>query len=369
LSSDLAVLDPTDPCPQARRRLLEWIAAWRTFVLRPARGAERLREAGAPAAALRGEDSPHLDSLAGDVSALCRAGATLVPLLSPAYPPRLAALSDPPPVLAIRGDPATLCEPGVAVVGSRAATRYGLAVATDLARGLAEAGLVVISGLARGIDAAAHRGALAAGGRTVAIQACGPDRVYPASHRRLAEEIAAHGAVVTEQPPGAPPRREFFPLRNRLLSGLSLALVVVEARERSGSLITSSHAAHQDVDVFAVPGPVSAPTSAGPNHLLAEGAYVARGASDVIDLLVHRGVSLTPARAPSPESADAGSAPLGPEARSLFDALSDAPASRDELARRLGRPPAALALALLELELDGRVAEDRDGRLRVVRAR
>jgi DNA processing protein len=203
----------------------------------------------------------------------------------------------------------------------------------------------------------------------VAVQACGPDRVYPASHHRLAQEIAAQGAVVSEQPPGAPPRREFFPLRNRLLSGLALALVVVEARERSGSLITSSHAANQDVDVFAVPGPVSAPTSSGPNRLLAEGAYVARGASDVIDLLVHQGVPLLPVNAPPPKSAPEAPAPLGSEARSLLGALADSPATRDELARRFGRPPGALALALLELELDGCVAEDRDGRLRVVRPR
>jgi DNA processing protein len=350
LSPDLSVLQPTDPRPLARQPLLEWLAAWRTFALRPIQGAERLRAAGAPAPALRGEECPRRATLDADVSALARAGAVLVPLLSPAYPARLAALSDPPPVLAIRGDPALLSEPGVAVVGSRAATRYGLAVATDLARGLAEA-------------------ALEAGGRTVGIQACGPARVYPASHRSLAATIAERGAVVTEQPPGVPPRREFFPLRNRLLSGLSLALVVVEARERSGSLITATHAAHQDVDVFAVPGPVSAPTSDGPNRLLAEGAYVARGASDVIDLLTQQGVRLSPIQAPTHESTLPASVPLDPEARSVLRLLADSPASRDELARRVGGPPGSLARALLELELEGWISEDRDGRLRVLRRR
>ena len=182
----------------------------------------------------------------------------------------------------MRGDVDALAAPSVAIVGSRAATAYGLDTAYQLARDLARAGVVVVSGLARGIDGAAHRGALEAGGRTVAVLACGPDRVYPASHRGLARRIERQGAVVSELPLGTHPLPAFFPLRNRLISGMASAVVIVEARERSGSLITAGHAANQGVDVFAVPGPITAPTSAGPNRLLRDGAYVALEAADVL---------------------------------------------------------------------------------------
>jgi DNA processing protein len=250
--------------------------------------------------------------------------------------------------------------------------------------------VVVVSGLARGIDAAAHRGALEAGGRSIAVQACGPDRVYPSEHGALADRIARQGAVVTEFAPATAPLAHHFPLRNRLISGLSSALLVVEARERSGSLVTAGHAANQGVDVFAVPGAIDAPTSRGTNRLLRDGASVALEPRDLLDELRRGGVwRPTPPAAPQrrgrPRPASTRAAPARPgqdedsgdrcsspdraRTRAILAALSDSPATRDELIRRLGRAPAQLALELLELELEGRVAEDRDGRLRVVSPR
>jgi DNA processing protein len=248
----------------------------------------------------------------------------------------------------------------VAIVGARAATHYGRTVARELAATLARAGLVVVSGLAMGVDAAAHEGALEAGGLTVAFQACGPDRVYPAVHRLLADRIARAGAVVSELPPGTPPRAPHFPLRNRLISALSLAVVVVEARQRSGSLITARHAADQGVDVFAVPGPITAPTSQGPNRLIQEGATPLLTSADILEPL-SRTLSL-----PLRDLASGGREAAARDSkltRSILAALRDAPMTRDQLARRLDLSLSALALDLIQLELDGRVAEERDGRL------
>jgi len=285
-------------------------------------------------------------------------GASALPILSPAYPERLRRLPDAPPLLTIRGDVGALQAPSVAIVGSRAATVYGLAAAREFAGELARAGLTIVSGLAFGIDAAAHRSALEAGGRTVAVQACGIDIVYPKSHVELAAEIAGSGAVVSEFPLGTRPLKGFFPLRNRVISALSRAVIVVEARERSGSLITARLAADQGIDVFAVPGPITAPTSGGTNRLLRDGAWVAVEPSDVLDVLEIDAASPLE-RAMQNREAEA-------QATRIVLALQAQPESRDELALRLGCAPGRLAFALLQLEIEGCVAEDRDGRLRVV---
>jgi DNA processing protein len=346
-----------------RAALRAWLDLQRALCLDPQRAARLLEQRAGPAAALRasGLAGARPAELEARVASLVRAKAVALPLLSRTYPPRLAALRDPAPLLLVRGDVEALSAAGVAIVGARAPTTYGLDVARRMARDLARAGLLVISGLARGIDAAAHAAALEAGGRSLAFLACGPDRVYPPEHGPLAARIAGAGAVVTEHPPGTPPLPGYFPLRNRLLAASALALVVVEARERSGSLVTADHAAAQDVDVFAVPGRVDAPTSAGSNRLLHQGAYVARGADDVLSLLAQRGSWRPPPARPRSR---------GPRVESeVLDALRHAPASRDALARRLRRRPEALALELLELELAGLVAEDRDGLLWVRRNR
>ncbi len=259
-------------------------------------------------------------------------------------------------MLAVRGDRALLARPAVAIVGSRAASAYGREVARRVAGELAAEGVIVVSGLAFGVDAAAHEAALAAGGATIAVQACGLDHVYPAAHRDLADRIAQSGAIVTEFALGTPPQRPFFPLRNRLISGLARALVVVEARLRSGSLTTARHAAEQGIDVFAVPGPITGPQHVGSNRLLRDGAAPLLDTADVLDAL---------AWPIAPKLARARLA-LTASARGLLDLLCLAPASGDELAQRLGATPASLAAPLLELELAGAIARDRDGRWRAL---
>jgi len=372
LHPDFDVLRPGDPRPEVGAALRAWLDLQRALALRPQIAKEILQRSRDPRAALRlaGEAPAPAARLEAGVAALRRVDAVAVPFGSGAYPERLAVLSDAAPLLLVRGDVAALAGPCVAVVGARAASVYGRAVARRFAAELAAAGLVIVSGLALGIDAIAHDAALEAGGRTVAVQACGPERVYPARHRALAERICASGAVVTEFAPGTAPQPAYFPLRNRLISGLCLAVLVVEARERSGSLITAGHAAQQGVDVFAVPGPIHAPTSAGTNRLLFQGAGVALAPEVILDELRRQG-SLPaelprPAGATPPDASAGAGDPAALEHQRIVAALLDEPLSRDQLGRRLERSPEQLCLALLELELAGRVAEDRDGRLRVV---
>jgi DNA processing protein len=237
----------------------------------PARRAERLaqaRERARRALAARGS-----------------AGCSLITALDAGYPPALLQIPDPPVVLWVRGIAATLGEPAVALVGSRRATPTGLAVARRLSQELAEAGLCIVSGLARGIDGAAHRGALDAGGKTVAVLGNGVDVAYPAEHRALATAVAQSGAVVSEFPPGTRPQPNHFPLRNRIISGLSGAVVVVEASERSGSLITARAALEQGRDVLAVPGNVAAGTHRGCHALIKDGARLVETVEDILDEL------------------------------------------------------------------------------------
>jgi DNA processing protein len=363
LSSPNGILDPTDTDPRAVAALGAWLALQWDLALDPVAAAALGRAEGDPHAALRASGPPRRSKPAPDARAvierLRRLGARAIPLDSTAYPARLARLSDPSPLLLVRGDVDALSQPCVAIVGSRAATAYGLATARTLARDLARAGAVVVSGLALGIDAAAHDGALEAGGRTVAVLACGPDRIYPARHRGLAERVVRNGAIVSELPLGTHPLPQFFPLRNRLISGLSSAVVIVEARERSGSLITARHAADQGVDVFAVPGPVSAPTSVGPNRLLRDGAGVALEAADVLASL---GMEPAPERPVAAVAGPPETAAVLSRRNELLATLSREPATRDELSRRLGRRPDQLAFDLLELELDDEIVRDRDGR-------
>lgn len=355
------LLDPRSERPDDRRALAAWLAFQSVFAWQPAEGVRALADFGGPDRALASLPlaRPPARRVEAARTRLAACGAVALPFGADAYPPAFAVLRDPPPLLLVRGDVAALGRPGVALVGSRAATVYGLTIARGLAARLARAGLVVISGLARGIDAAAHEAALDAGGQTLAVQACGPERVYPAAHRGLADRIVrTGGAIVTEFPPGSAPRAGHFPLRNRLISALGLAVIVVEARERSGSLVTAGHAAEQGRDVFAVPGPLGCATSAGTNRLLRDGALALTSADDVLQRLglPLDAADLEPRPAPRAGSRDAR----------LLRALAPAPATRDELARRLGVAPSDLALPLLELELAGEVAEDRDGRLRVV---
>ena len=222
-------------------------------------------------------------------AALARAmheGIALITWSDAAYPAALSAIADPPPVLWVRGNIATLSGPAVAIVGSRAGSPYSLTVAEQLAADLAARGVVVVSGLARGVDSAAHRGALAAPGATIGVLGSGVDVMYPAEHRPLARDIeAAGGAIVGELVPGTPPQPQFFPLRNRIISGLSRAVLVVEAGERSGSLITARCALEQGRDVLAVPGNVLSGRNRGGHALLRDGAKIVESADDILEEL------------------------------------------------------------------------------------
>lgn len=263
-----------------------------------------------------------------------------------AFPALLAQLHDPPRRLHVRGDPVGVLErPAVAVVGARSCSAYGAQVARTLSRDLAAAGLVVVSGLARGVDAEAHRGALDAGGTTVAVLGCGIDRDYPARHAELARRIVAGGGlVVSEYEPGIEPAPWRFPARNRVIAGLALATVVVEARERSGALITADFALELGREVFAVPGEITSALSAGTNRLIRQGAAPLLGAEDVLAAL-----GLEAAPAPRAEVTDA--------AARVLAVLADGPRGQDELVRATGLATSAVAAALVELELAGLAAE------------
>ena len=265
---------------------------------------------------------------------------------SPGFPGRLRSIHDPPPGLFLRGAaPAALLErASAAVVGARACSDYGAHVARALGRELASAGVVVVSGLARGIDSWAHRGSLEAGGPTVAVLGCGIDRDYPRAHAALAAEIAATGLIVSEYPPGVAPAPWRFPARNRIVAGLTAATVVVEARERSGALITADLALEEGREVLAVPGEITSPLAAGSNALLRVGATSVTRASDVLEAL---GIDPAPPRAE-------GGPPEGPAASALA-AIDGGASTPDEIARATGLPASVVAAALVELELAGLV--------------
>ena len=261
------------------------------------------------------------------------------------YPPLLAELHDPPARLHLRGGPPdVLARPAVAVVGARSCSAYGAQVARELAQSLAAAGVVVVSGLARGVDAEAHRGALAAGGLTVAVLGCGIDRDYPRAHAELARRIAEQGIVVSEYPPGVEPSPWRFPARNRIIAGLARATVVVEARERSGALITADFALELGREVFAVPGEITSALSAGTNDLLRQGATPLLSADDVFESL-----GLEPLAPVVPDD-------LPSDARAVLERLSDGARTLDELARATEIGTAAMAAVLTELELAGLIA-------------
>ena len=268
-------------------------------------------------------------------------------------PERLRAIPDPPAHLAVRGDAAVLAAPGVAIVGSRRATGAGREMAEMLARELAAAGLVIVSGLAYGVDAAAHRGALAAGGRTVAVFGGGLKRVYPSAHAGLAERIVATGgALVSEYAAEQAPRKHQFPERNRLISGLTLGVIIVEATVASGSLITARMAAEQGREVMAVPGPVASPLSGGCHRLLKSGAALIENADDVLFAI---GFEPPPARAPN-----APPAALAPVLQQVGATVT----TLDRVAAGVQLSPQEAAQALAELELMGFVAPHGGGYIR-----
>jgi DNA processing protein len=345
----------SDPSDQSR--IIDFIAlsllpprCWR-------RAAEQIRDGDRPAAVLarlataRGEDLSAAVLRSHAAAALARGNHGGVwPLVwgGPGYPPQLAALADPPIVLWLRGDAEALGSRAVAIVGARAASPYALAVGEQLARDLAARGVIVVSGMARGVDAAAHRGALAAHGRTVAVLGCGADVIYPREHDRLAAGIRASGGVVSELVPGTAPHKRWFPLRNRIISGLSRAVVVIEAGEKSGSLITARCALEQGRDVLAVPGNVLSGRNRGAHALLRDGAKIVESADDILEELKMPG-ALQPSRLVVDDPVLAAM-PAG-------DACD-----LDEIAARSRLESARLLPRLLELELLGLVRRAAGGR-------
>jgi DNA processing protein len=276
---------------------------------------------------------------------LDRAGITAVTLDDATYPPLLRHASDAPPLLYVRGDLRSSDELALAVVGTRRATVYGKSVCELLVREVAGRGVTIVSGLARGIDAVAHRTALAAGGRTIAVVGCGLDVVYPPEHAGLARDIVRSGAIVSDYPLGTTPDAGNFPARNRIISGMSRAVLVVEAGDTSGALITANYAVEQGRDVLAVPGSILAPGCVGTNKLIQQGAKLVQSVDDILEEMnvVSVGEQL----------AFRAIAPDDPIESSLLDVLTAEPVHVDEIVRGLAAPAGAVTAALAMLELKG----------------
>lgn len=267
----------------------------------------------------------------------------------PSYPPLLREIYDPPKVLYIRGDSAVLQKPMTAIVGARKASVYGTAVAEKIAADLSGAGLCVVSGMARGIDSAAHRGALAAGAPTVAVLGCGVDVVYPPENKKLMADIIKSGAVISEFPPGTSPQPGNFPQRNRVISGLSLGVLVIEAAEKSGSLITADFALEQGRDVFAVPGQVTNKLNRGAHRLIKQGARLAESAWDILEELGWE--ALPPRTKNVPEN----QIELTTDEKRIYNVISDDPLNCEVVIERSGLQASEVLAALLLLEMKGLV--------------
>ena len=291
-------------------------------------------------------------------------GCTLLPLTAPCYPPLLRETACPPIVLYVLGDRGLLSRPALAVVGMRAASDYGKQTARRFARDLAEQGISVVSGLAYGIDAEAHQGALDAGGATVAVIACGLDKNYPAGNSGLKKRIEQHGVVVSEYPPGTPARRFHFPARNRIISGISLAVVVVEAGERSGALITASRALAENRDVFAVPGRIDSLKSRGCHRLIQQGAGLVTCAREILEAVAlfspdAAGTGAQPVLLPPPP-------PLARDEERICRALSGDPRTIDDIAEKTGLAAPEVSRLLLLLEMKGCVRSEGGNRFFLV---
>jgi len=289
-----------------------------------------------------------------EIARIRDAGISLVCFSDASYPARLRTIADPPPLLYVKGELGSVDDKAVAIVGSRSASDYGRRVARDLARGLAGAGFTVVSGMARGIDGTAHEAALNSGGRTIAVLGSGVERAYPPEHDKLYQRVSTNGAVVSELPVGTRPMAFNFPARNRLISGLSLGVVVVEATEKSGSLITASLAVEQGREVFAVPGEVGSSRSRGAHRLIRQGAKLVENIDDILEeiapqLLTRRGTA-NGAPLALPQSASA-------EARKIFALLEAGSLQVDEIIERSALAAPRVLEILLELELQGYVRQ------------
>ena len=359
--------------------LRDWLIVLRTPGLGPGGLRERLAAAGGRIgevlAQLRRHGSaldpeaqtwlkqPDEDRLAADLAWLAKPGHRLLRCTEADFPPQLENIPQPPAVLFVSGDAGLLLRPQVAIVGARSASVAGRNTAGAFAKQLAQAGFVITSGLADGIDGAAHEAALDAGLPTVAVIGTGPDLVYPRKHRGLSARVEAQGALVSEFPPGMAARADHFPRRNRLIAGLSLGTLVVEAGLQSGSLITARLAAEQGREVFAVPGSIHNPLARGCHRLIRDGARLVESPSEIVETLVPAAqalgaeLALRLERSPAASGEDNRVASGGwrddPQYRRLLGALGHDPAALDQLAERTGQSAAELSSMLLMLELEG----------------
>jgi DNA processing protein len=329
----------------------------RTSRIGPVAFHEALAHFGSARAACAQLDTTSEAAIAREEEALARVGGRFLVLGDAAYPPALAALPDAPAVLSAIGDLELLARPTLAVVGAREASVMACRLAGEFAGALGAAGFVVASGLARGIDAAAHKAALATG--TVAVLAGGIDQVYPPQNAGLHEAIAAKGLLLSESPWGTPPVARAFPRRNRIVSGLSRGVVVIEAAARSGSLITAHRAAEQGREVFVVPGSPADPRYAGSNSLIRDGAILTRDINDILSVIQAPRCALQVPVKPREN-------PAHPEAPKVLAALGSVPTLVDELVRRCQVSAAAVAEVLLALELEGRLERHRGNRVSLI---
>ncbi len=322
----------------------------------------RLSDLGIPKRAIEQLKQMQPEAIAPTLDWLRHPDHQMVTLADTDYPDLLREIDDPPPVLYLIGDIELLHQPQIAMVGSRNPTPTGLDNAREFARSLAAAGLCITSGLAIGIDGASHEGALSSG-NTVAVLGTGPDRIYPASHHELAHRIAEKGLLVSEFPPGIPARAENFPRRNRIISGLALGTLVVEAAPQSGSLITARLATEQGREVFAIPGSIHNPLARGCHALIRQGAKLVESAQDIVEELGALLGSLTSVVDSRPISTQTDTSRLNdPDYQSLLDALGYDSVSIDELITRSGLTAEVVSSMLLLLELEGHVSSAPGGR-------
>ncbi|ALA57309.1 DNA-processing protein DprA [Nitrospira moscoviensis] len=305
----------------------------------------------------RGPDATVRQQIDRQVRAVERSKIDVLTIFDPRYPGRLRAIPDPPPLLYVSGSLEKQDDAAVAIVGGRRATHTGRLVTEDIARDLAAAGVTIVSGLARGIDAAAHRGALAGKGRTIAVLGCGIDRTYPPEHHALRRSIEAHGAVLSELPIGASPQSHHFPRRNRIISGLALGVLVGEAAVDSGSLITAKLALDQGREVFAVPGSVKEAACRGSNGLIKEGAKLVERAQDILDEILPQLDARMRAALSTGVAPVVNAPPSGKEATLVYELLSSDAQSVDAVIARTGLSAAQVAAVLLSLELSGHVRQ------------
>ncbi|HHJ18029.1 MAG TPA: DNA-protecting protein DprA [Gammaproteobacteria bacterium] len=327
---------------------------------------DQLRSAGVRPDSIDAIRNPDWQAVDRDLAWLEQPDNRLITCRNPAYPPLLKEIPDPPALLFVHGDPDYLRQPQLAIVGSRNPTHNGQALAREFAAHLAACGLTITSGLAAGVDAEAHQGALEAGGTSIAVTGTGLDRVYPAQHRELAHRIAANGALVSEFPPGTAPLAPNFPRRNRIISGLSLGTLVVEAALRSGSLITARNALEQGREVFAIPGSIHNPLARGCHALIREGAKLVETGDHILEELASL-VFLCLSQTETPATSGvAGGTDINPEPDPeyvrLLDAMGFEPVAIDQLVQRSGLTPEQVSSMLLLLELQDRVVSGSGGR-------